>query len=516
MHTRCPHCQTIFNVSAEQLRLAHGMVRCGQCMGTFDGLVDLSEEGLGDPEAPVEPTPPEEPVATVAQHGDRVLLRTIPQSRWTVAVPDSPPEQSRSESDFADTVAELYQKNLASTYPEVLPEAESIRQDLQPEEVSTPYTKPQEPAPPAEEKGDERGDVSGAVDHEQSAGREEFDPAHEEFDAAHEEFDAAHEEVSAAHEEVSAAHEEVSAAHEEVSAGHEEVSAGHEEVSAGHEEVSAGHEEISAAQEEVSAGHEEISAAQEEVSAEVIEQVGTIIPSFSTDSSEDEIGEPIDIETLRSFEAQVEASRYGDPLEDSLTEQPGHTVSADEAEIQDMETEPSYPKVLEDDIQRLHQLAARAKLRKLFAVLSVGLLVVMGLQYAWFMPEDMASRYPQTRDFLDTFCGHAGCSLAEQSDPAQVQVVSPDVRVHPKYEGALLVTAQFVNAANFVQPYPLMEFTLFNVNGQTIATRTFTPEQYVGRGVDIGAGMTPSVPTQIELDVLAPEEAAVSFEFRFL
>ena len=481
MHTRCPHCQTIFNVSAEQLRLAHGMVRCGQCMGTFDGLVDLSEEGLGDPEAPVEPTPPEEPVATVAQHGDRALLRTIPQSRWTVAVPDSPPEQSRSESDFADTVAELYQKNLASTYPEVLPEAESIRQDLQPEEVSTPYTKPQEPAPPAEEKGDERGDVSGAVDHEQSAGREEFDPAHEEFDA-----------------------------------GHEEVSAGHEEVSAGHEEVSAGHEEISAAQEEVSAGHEEISAAQEEVSAEVIEQVGTIIPSFSTDSSEDEIGEPIDIETLRSFEAQVEASRYGDPLEDSLTEQPGHTVSADEAEIQDMETEPSYPKVLEDDIQRLHQLAARAKLRKLFAVLSVGLLVVMGLQYAWFMPEDMASRYPQTRDFLDTFCGHAGCSLAEQSDPAQVQVVSRDVRVHPKYEGALLVTAQFVNAANFVQPYPLMEFTLFNVNGQTIATRTFTPEQYVGRGVDIGAGMTPSVPTQIELDVLAPEEAAVSFEFRFL
>ena len=456
MHTQCPHCQTIFNVSAEQLRLAHGMVRCGQCMETFDGLVDLSEEGRGDPEAPLEPTPPEEPVATVEQHGDRWLLRTIPQSRWTVAVPDSPPGQSRSESDFADTVAEPYRENLASIYPEILPEGESTRQDLQPEEVSTPYEKPQEPEPSAEEKGDEREDVSGAEEHEPSAE--------------------------------------------------------HEDVSAGYEEVGAGHEEFDAAY----AAHEDVSAEHEDVSAEVIEQVGTIIPSFSTDSSEDEIGEPIDIETLRSFEAQVEASRYGDPLEDSLTEQPGETISADDAEIQDMETEPSYPKVLEDDIQRLHQLAASAKLRKVFAVLSLGLLVVMGLQYAWFMPEDMASRYPQTRDFLDIFCRHAGCSLAEQSDPAQVQVVSRDVRVHPKYEGALLVTAQLVNAANFVQPYPLMEFTLFNVNGQTIATRTFTPEQYVGRGVDIGAGMTPSVPTQIELDVLAPDEAAVSFEFRFL
>ena len=178
MHTRCPHCQTIFNVSAEQLRLAHGMVRCGQCMETFDGLVDLSEEGLEDREAPLEATPPEEPVATVEQHGDRALLRTSPQSRWTVAVPDFPPEQSRSESDFADTIAEPYRENLASIYPEVLPEAESIRQDLHPED----------------EEGDEREDVVGAEHEEVGAEHEEVSAEHEEFNVGHEELDAGHEE----------------------------------------------------------------------------------------------------------------------------------------------------------------------------------------------------------------------------------------------------------------------------------------------------------------------------------
>ena len=46
MHTQCPNCQTVFNVTTDQLRLAHGVVRCGHCMDTFDGLVGLSEEEL--------------------------------------------------------------------------------------------------------------------------------------------------------------------------------------------------------------------------------------------------------------------------------------------------------------------------------------------------------------------------------------------------------------------------------------------------------------------------------------
>ena len=507
MHTQCPHCQTVFNVTTDQLRLAHGRVRCGHCMETFDGLVDLSEE-VGDPETQLEPTPPEEPVATVEQHGDRALLRAIPQNRWTVAVPDSPSEESGSDSVYADTVAEPYSAKLANVYPEVFPGVDSTRQNFEQEDVATPDA----------EQGEyplEHEEVS--AEHEEvSAEYEEVSAEYEDVSAEHEDVSAEHEEGSAEYEEVSAEYEDVSAEHEEGSAEHEEGSAEHEEVSAEHEEVSAEHEEVSAGHEEVSAGHEEVSAGHEEVSAEAIEQVGSIIPSLSTDSSEDEIGQPIDMETLRSFEAQVEASRHRDPFDDSVTEQPGDEVYGDNSAAQDVETESTYPKVLEDDIQRLHQLAASATLRKVFAVSSVVLLVFIGLQYAWFMPEDMASRYPQTRKFLDAFCRHAGCTLAEQRDPAQVQVVSRDVRVHPKYEGALLVTAQLVNAASFVQPYPLMEFTLFNVNGQTIATRTFTPEQYVGRGVDIRAGMTPSVPTQIELNVLAPDEAAVSFEFRFL
>ena len=44
MYTQCPHCQSIFQISAEQLKAAGGDVRCGQCLTVFNALSRLSEE----------------------------------------------------------------------------------------------------------------------------------------------------------------------------------------------------------------------------------------------------------------------------------------------------------------------------------------------------------------------------------------------------------------------------------------------------------------------------------------
>lgn len=41
--TRCPHCQTSFKVVADQLRVADGWVRCGQCKQVFDALENMLE-----------------------------------------------------------------------------------------------------------------------------------------------------------------------------------------------------------------------------------------------------------------------------------------------------------------------------------------------------------------------------------------------------------------------------------------------------------------------------------------
>jgi len=40
--TRCPNCQAVFRVIADQLKLREGLVRCGACGTVFDATADLA------------------------------------------------------------------------------------------------------------------------------------------------------------------------------------------------------------------------------------------------------------------------------------------------------------------------------------------------------------------------------------------------------------------------------------------------------------------------------------------
>ena len=174
------------------------------------------------------------------------------------------------------------------------------------------------------------------------------------------------------------------------------------------------------------------------------------------------------------------------------------------------------PEVLRDEAEEFAagNLARRRNIG--YGVAALALLMLLAGQYVFFMPEDAARRYPQWRGAIESVCVRIGCVLAERRDPARIRVLSRDVRVHPRYEGVMQIKATLSNVAPYRQPYPQVRFTLFNVNGQTIATRIFQPSEYLGRAVAASARARPRTPFQLALDVLAPEQAAVSFEFSFL
>ena len=47
--TKCPHCNTIFRVAADQLKLRGGIVRCGTCREVFDGNAALVDPATASP-----------------------------------------------------------------------------------------------------------------------------------------------------------------------------------------------------------------------------------------------------------------------------------------------------------------------------------------------------------------------------------------------------------------------------------------------------------------------------------
>ncbi len=73
--TKCPHCNTIFRVAADQLKLRGGIVRCGSCQLVFDGNAALVEPAAKPtpviPEVAAE-APPPKPAISDYVHGSPV------------------------------------------------------------------------------------------------------------------------------------------------------------------------------------------------------------------------------------------------------------------------------------------------------------------------------------------------------------------------------------------------------------------------------------------------------------
>jgi predicted Zn finger-like uncharacterized protein len=174
------------------------------------------------------------------------------------------------------------------------------------------------------------------------------------------------------------------------------------------------------------------------------------------------------------------------------------------------------PAALREDLERVDPPPSPALRNAGVWAATVLLLVLLGVQYLWFAPGDLAARFPMARTAVERFCVQAGCMQRAERAPERIRMISRDVRAHPRYEGALLVSATFTNAAPWPQPFPHLRFTLYDVSGATIAVRTFVPEDYLAGVLPADAPLPPGQPVQIGLEVLAPEQAAVSFEFEFL
>ena len=110
MFTVCPKCALTLVVTAADLRVAQGYVRCGRCLNVFNALARLSEER---PAAAPEPPPdtaldaaPEPPEATVAASPQQAPAPTQPPTPEQGPVPPQPHafmEPSTHSSTLDDT-----------------------------------------------------------------------------------------------------------------------------------------------------------------------------------------------------------------------------------------------------------------------------------------------------------------------------------------------------------------------------------------------------------------------------
>jgi predicted Zn finger-like uncharacterized protein len=155
--TQCPHCNTIFRVAADQLKLRGGIVRCGKCSEVFDGNATLIQYPVAHEAPPVEQeTPVTEPVSEDDERPIYTLdFDTTFDPYGILPKPDPTPEPVVDENQ-ADLFA-------AAPTGEALPGEEDIQTDPEPQADTHPEPEA-EPEPEQEPEQELQPEPEAASD----------------------------------------------------------------------------------------------------------------------------------------------------------------------------------------------------------------------------------------------------------------------------------------------------------------------------------------------------------------
>lgn len=145
--------------------------------------------------------------------------------------------------------------------------------------------------------------------------------------------------------------------------------------------------------------------------------------------------------------------------------------------------------------------------------LSVLMLMLMLGQYLAFNFNELG-RTPEWRGFYSTICGAVGCTLPNPSDVTRLRGANLVVREHPTIENALVVDLLLFNKADYEQPFPLLELGFTALDGTTVASRRFTPGEYLKGDLAGADGMPIDTPVHISLEIVNPGDQAKNYTLR--
>lgn len=169
---------------------------------------------------------------------------------------------------------------------------------------------------------------------------------------------------------------------------------------------------------------------------------------------------------------------------------------------------------LERVIFSSHPIRSSANIFWIIAICLAFFIVIT--QSIWFNRDKVLQEYPDLRPYANQLCDWVGCQLIRYRDVAAIELINRDVRVHPRYDDALLVNATIINQLDEKQPYPKIQLTLFDTSGKMVGHRSFKPSEYLDESISMNDGMPIKAPLHLVLEVLSVQSDAVSFEFRFL
>ncbi len=151
----------------------------------------------------------------------------------------------------------------------------------------------------------------------------------------------------------------------------------------------------------------------------------------------------------------------------------------------------------------------------LFWLAGILILSTLGIAQAMYYQRYSLIENPRYQKQVLTLCQVVPCNESQFSSTQQIKLLERNVFTHPVHSSALMVSGSFVNQAIFDQKLPKLLVSLFDIQGNLIANRLFTPGEYL-QADNARRLMEIAKPVQFRLEISDPGISALTYEFEFM
>ena len=132
------------------------------------------------------------------------------------------------------------------------------------------------------------------------------------------------------------------------------------------------------------------------------------------------------------------------------------------------------------------------KSSRIWGLVSIFLLIVLTGQIVYLYRTEL-SIIPGTKPYLEQYCLILNCTIPLPQQVELLTIESSELQKKTAQHPSLItITAIVRNRATFPQAFPAIELKLFDVQDRTLASRIFTPGEYLEENVNPSKAIAPS------------------------
>jgi predicted Zn finger-like uncharacterized protein len=495
--TQCPHCYTSFRVANDQLKLYAGLVRCGSCQQTFNGIDHLL-------------TPGQSP-------------KVRPETS-TQIVPELSPTNDAHAEHFDDLSSTNRSSEITTDISTI---AEQAQQETQ--EESQPESEIESIAP-IDEMTSSEDELTENSHDEKIAAQSSENTVETEVDVE-DNFQYEPEDIVVVTSSISDIVDEEPQLHkiefvDELGASDEPVIS-MESLTEFKNTLDQIGENLSILEKKTYSSennHIEIEVETDEISEPAIDDIT---------HTEDENSHQV--ENSEALSIEVALSIHSDTIENELT---SNSIEKNDLVASDAEPNPvtksrTYDALMQNDAAQENKIddafdevkpqfviAAENKqkygkwITALYSFLTVLLIVTALGQLTYYFRDQVFAHVPQARVHLLKACKLLNCSIHLLADKGAVTKESQELVLLSSNPQILTLSVLLQNRSSTAQAWPMIELTLTDNRKKTLLQKVFTPQEYLDNPKDLNRGIAANIEKNIDVNFELGIPKATSYEVK--